>query len=376
MQIILIPALSFAWVVSMRADTIQLGKLSHSNVKVVGMQADTILYEMPDGRQIEKPLRVVTSVQIDGKPHFNRAETLMEAGQAQQALGKYDKAGVQATDSWMERLIAFRRLRALNQTEMVDRAVEQWLSVVDNSNPTAETLKLYPCRHAPPNAPENTAAIGMLQAKLATLEGHSPYRMTVQHCLLGLYSHESRVKEANELARKLLEATRTSSSDSDEDIWVRLQIMEQLIGYGQAESVLVDIRSLLRRNVVSRAQQPQAILVAGKAARILSESTEDLDKRQLLAAAGLGFMRVATYFPDTPQAAEALLLAGRVNAAMGNTWAATNAYRKVIQQYADSPAAKVAQAALEADSAKQPTGSPSPIDPTGSADDSTGLGDK
>jgi TolA-binding protein len=60
-------------------------------------------------------------------------------------------------------------------------------------------------------------------------------------------------------------------------------------------------------------------------------------------------MRVASYYPDRPEAApEALYLAGRANEALGNRAAARASYATAARVWGDDEHAAKAQAALKA----------------------------
>ena len=91
---------------------------------------------------------------------------------------------------------------------------------------------------------------------------------------------------------------------------------------------------------------PEALLVLGYARQRVAEAGEGEVARAALVRAGLDFMHVATYFPRSPLAGEALYEAGRVNQALGNLLAARRAYESVVSGYADSDVAASAAAAL------------------------------
>ena len=68
----------------------------------------------------------------------------------------------------------------------------------------------------------------------------------------------------------------------------------------------------------------------------------------MLLDAGLDLMRVVAHFFGSPEAPEALLAAGGVNAQLGNVRAARDAYQEVLKRFADrQEIAQKAKAALE-----------------------------
>jgi len=91
---------------------------------------------------------------------------------------------------------------------------------------------------------------------------------------------------------------------------------------------------------------PTALLLRGKALLLLYEKGAKKDRATLLAA-GLCFMRVAACIsPGEPEVPEATFLAGRVCVHLGNTVAATNAYRLILQRHPGTPWAEQARKAL------------------------------
>jgi TolA-binding protein len=86
------------------------------------------------------------------------------------------------------------------------------------------------------------------------------------------------------------------------------------------------------------------------------EQGEALFKR-----AGLNLMRVVSYYPDSPEAPTALLLAGQINEKLGNANAARRAYEKVTTTYRDSDSAKKAAELLAA--MQKPAGQPAGAQP-------------
>ncbi len=335
--------------VAARADTVQVGRLSYRGVQVRNAREGKVFFLIGRSRLLSKPLHAVTFLSIDGQGELNAAEELLMAGKAVEAVAAYDRA-LQSGVGWRAKLIRCRRLVGLGRTGMIYRATQEWLAVADESGAAPETLKLRPGAFAPKGSRQNADAIALLTAKRKRLRNSRTYLAAVDELLLDLYKHEGRSQAATKLAEEIAgRLDHGAAAPTRPANWPvsRLKALEVLIEQGKAEQALLDIQLDLNSGRYDREQLPAAMLLAGRAQRQLADTTAGLERRRRLIGAGLDFMRVATFLPASAQASQALLAAGEVNAALGNAWAAGNAYQMVIRRYKGSEAAKKAHAALE-----------------------------
>jgi hypothetical protein len=80
----------------------------------------------------------------------------------------------------------------------------------------------------------------------------------------------------------------------------------------------------------------------------MAKSAKDDGKvKELRVAGGLNLMRVVTFYPTLPEAAEASYLAGVVNLDLGNRAAARAAFNRVLTNYKGSPFAADAAKAID-----------------------------
>jgi len=333
-------------------DMLVVKKLRYRGIRVVGVQKAQVVFQV-GARKLTKPLVDVTAISIDGKKDFNDAEELQATGKIDEAVAAYDSA-IKAESGWMEKLIKYRRLAALNRSDKIDRAAREWLTVVDGSEVAADALKIRPRKFAPKGAPANGRAIALLEARLKRIKDNAEYQAAVRNLLLDLYQWEGRRERAAELAGKIAGDGQAKVSPAKNTVRSpgpvagrRLPALGILIEQGKAEQVLQEVKANLRGGRYKTEELAAAILLAGRAEQQLASHAKGMERRKLLIAAGLDYMRVATFFATAAQAPEALLGAGQVNAALGNALAASNAFEMVIQRYADSGAAKKAAAALK-----------------------------
>ena len=121
-----------------------------------------------------------------------------------------------------------------------------------------------------------------------------------------------------------------------------LRRIEAEISQGRAGQAVAEIDAGLRG--WSSTELPIAFMARGKARMALArQATTPEDQKKLYVQAGVDFMRVAVLFPYSPQAPDALLLAGQSCASAGNSAGATAIYQTLTSKYPDSQAARQAK---------------------------------
>jgi hypothetical protein len=332
----------------LRADEITLGKMPpFLESTITDVKEGTISFR-PRGQPVtSKPLRDVTKIQLLGndKEPFNRAEKLqLDANTAAQAVGAYDEAERAMSIPWQERLLRLRRLAAAQNAGLVDRAVKDWLSAMDES-PAADVVDFRPKLAAKiTGAP---AAIAALESKLKAVKDPA-YQAAIKGLLLRLYEKEGVKDKAAALAGELSGpggAQQAGVSDRDQ-----LRSLGVLLEQGKAAEALAEIEPRLEQ--YGEEDLPRAMLLAGKARMKLAEAAPDAEaKKKLLVGAGLSLMKVYAYYPRSADAPEALYLAGQAHLLLPspNPGAAMAAFGQVVKEYSSiSPAlAASAKAAME-----------------------------
>ena len=130
------------WTASVWADEVAVEKMpTFSGVRGHGGKDGQLLYRTVAGATVTKPLAEVVSIQIQGQDKLNEAENLLKKGQFAEAVAAYD-AIVTGSDAMLKSVIPYRRLRALNQAGLIDRAVMDWLQLTDDSGGTSEICSL------------------------------------------------------------------------------------------------------------------------------------------------------------------------------------------------------------------------------------------
>lgn len=337
-------------------DEVKVKGIAYSNAKVTGVKDGEVQFQLsnnPNG--LSKSLSLVDRIQITGQESFNQAEESLAKGKAADAVNSYDLAFERATDDWLKNLIALRRLRAMNEAGIIDRAVKEWCSLMDQTDGSQLALSLRPTKLTDKGSQENGRAISTLEGKLAD-EKRPQYAAAVRALLLALYQKEGNVDKARALSSVEEKASAASSektpkAQEDAPQVSRAQASRQLqaaVGQLQAnqpEKALADVEENLKS--FSPGDLPQALLLAAKAQMMLKDRAQGEKRTQLLLAAGLNCMRVATFYPTTPEAGEAMLLAGTVNVELGNAQAARSAFELVIRNFGDTDLGAKARAEMQ-----------------------------
>jgi len=165
------------------AEDMFVWKKINNTVPITGAR-DMLLFYKRAGKTQKKKLSEIQLIQIDGLTDFNKAEKLMNPQldkdgdetepkpkpkpKPAEAVKAYDEAWKAAKLKWHKHLINCRRLRALDAACKIDRAVEEWLMLVNACGESAESLKASPSH--PGSSEANEMAIALLEVKLERTE--------------------------------------------------------------------------------------------------------------------------------------------------------------------------------------------------------------
>ena len=334
--------------------------ISYANVSVRELDGFAIVFTTTAGRRISKPLNQIAVLQVRGSGAFNRAEQLHKAGKAAEAVEAYDQAHREDTAAWHRKLIRLRRLRALEQAGLIDQAVEGWINIVDENNGSAASLSIRPQRPSARGSKANEKGIALLESKLKTVEGNKGYAVAIRELLMVLHEAQGEGAKAADVASKLAKVSGPSSRPEANKSVAAFEALAEsnnlrslatakvLLEQAMPDKAKASIEARLMH--YGRAELPAALLLRGRADMQLAGKAAGRQRQRLLLRAGLDFMRVAGLFPNSVEAPEALLLAGKVHMelAVRNVRAAETAYRTVAARYPKTQAAKDARSSLTA----------------------------
>ena len=358
MRLIAMAGMILATAAAAAADNVTVKSTPYKRVTVTDVKDGEIFFRISRRRTVRKPISDVTAITIAGLDKFHMAQSLLKKGLFADAIKGLDELVRRAPAGWRNRLMRHWRLRALGESGQAGRWVQDWLWLVNASSNRDILLGLRPKKVGPRGSKDNAQAILLLEAKLKIVRDKN-WRTAIKTVLLDLYQREGR-KEAEALAKELLSssgATTTKAGNGKSDNGNKRPVLRPIRNVsGQFRSAAVLLRtdpgralSVLKKNLnrYSPADLSTAMLLLGKAQQAMAARSAAADKQGLLLKAGLNFMRVWAYYPGGANAAEALYLAGNVNASMSpaNPKAALAVWNRTITLYPKSPFAGKARIA-------------------------------
>ncbi len=320
--------------------------LSYGDVRVVNVVDGSLVFEL-GGRAITKELQDIRSIRLDDQPAYNDAEVLLAGKQYLKAAERFAALGAGATDARVKSLLPWRQMHAWAMGGRIDRALALWLPLAERSA-SAAVLRSRPRKWGAKGSKANAEAMKLLTAGVAATRDNPVLAATLTAMLAELTALEAgkAVTPPSPPATRPDSGqppTNGASSGATDRASRQLTYARELLGrerYSAAAEMLGENISSF-----SAAQLPEVLLLLGKA-RIGLSPIGDPDSKDRLMAAGLDLMRVWVYWPKSPQAPEALVLAAVVNARLGNPKAARLAYQRVVKDYPGTTWAKRAEADL------------------------------
>jgi len=255
------------------------------------------------------------------------------------AIRAYESAAALKVSAHVKTIIDYRLLSALDRAGWIDQAASKWLRLADREGASSGVIACRPKTLGDKGDPRNAKAINILGSRLRGMKDKK-YRTAALDLLVRLLSIEDR---SDEITRYL---PKESAGDDPKLKLLRGVALLNKKEYSKAAKAVNDVLRQLDRDSLSEALSVRAKALLGQAASV----TDKKKKQELMQAAGLDFMRVATFFRGTPRAGESLFLAGQIMASLPerpNTAAAANAYKAVESQYAGTPISQKASVALK-----------------------------
>ncbi|HAU36507.1 MAG TPA: hypothetical protein DCX07_02175, partial [Phycisphaerales bacterium] len=340
------------------ADEVIHNRLPYSGATVTGVKDGEVVFRLEgQAKDIAKSLAEVDRIQITGEDLFNQAEKAFREKKYPEAMIFYDRAMEGASSDWMKLLIRYRRFQARDGAGELSKAIEDWLALMDETKSSKATVAMAPANLNVKNASELRTAESVLEEKLrqARQQRDTALAAAIEPLLAKIAQGKAAAPAAAEGEGEAKPVPTGAPVDvgtvmgrRGEGIYAgRLKAAADLLRKGadaqSAQRALAMIESGMK--TYSHAELPAALLIQGQAMMVLAGSSGD--RRVLLVRAGLSFMKAASQYPESVEASQALLLAGRVNAALGNVTAARNAYRDTIIRYDGTEAAREAQNAMD-----------------------------
>ena len=298
------------------------------NVRITGLKAGRILYQLPSGQQVERPIEQVTYLQIAGWDAFNDAEKQQREGGFRQAEVSYEKLLAKPQEKAGEGLdrallVRCRLIRVYDVDGRFDQAVTTFLVVLDKMPEVADTLR-------PSNVPAaaSTFMPAALAAVNAAIEKHrgTPAGESLLQWRLSWPGQKPPTPPGGEQP-----STAPAVVDPLQVLKGPLAEIESLIKGGKADEVLTRVAALRKR--VTGVAQADLFYWEGRAYLLKSEKGPGESAQQDARRAGLAFMRVVIHFPISRLAPECLYRCGEICKVAGKPEAAASLYAELVRNY-------------------------------------------
>ncbi|MEI7837917.1 MAG: hypothetical protein WCK05_16060, partial [Planctomycetota bacterium] len=102
--------------------------------KILGFQNGAVIYRTPSGEQIEKPIRDILQITIDGQEAFNQAEQLRQEGKNAEAAKFYDTIISSGDQPWLIELARYRTGSVVTEPGLFSDKSDQPPEVRPSSN--------------------------------------------------------------------------------------------------------------------------------------------------------------------------------------------------------------------------------------------------
>jgi hypothetical protein len=305
----------------------------------------TVTLQLASGRNVQRHISNIRMLEIIDNEALAEAEKLRDKKKFKEALRKYKTAEYGAEKLWMKKLILVRAYQTMCDAAFIDKAVKEWMSMVEKSGRSDKVaaLKMAPTKFGPKGSEKNNKAIKLLDRNVARLmpkkEKDKDYLTGMLTLMLKLQDVQGDTVGTAKTTQMIdqLEGKTDAVRPDDRRVPVapptggaRLLVLSHKLKAGQVDEVIAGAAG--RIDDCEDEQLPATLLLLGKAQKMKYEQT-GLKDRALLAKAGLNLMLIFAEFPSSSEAPEALYLAAKVNEQLGDKTAAAKALRELVTNY-------------------------------------------
>jgi len=298
------------------ADTIKIEGLEYPGVRVQEIADGQLFYTTLAGVEVRQPLNRIEAMKLDAHPQLERAMTLSGAGQHAAALAQL--LAIRPQSQWVRQWIEAQIVQTATAADEPEKAVNAYLSLVQIRG---EALFL----ERPPVA--------------ALTKADAPTRQRLADKIKAALAREA---EASSIAAQLKKLLATADGDGqpqatafaatvvlpaslrDGDAVVRL------LREGRFEAALAAVDQALAHPAGTDLKLYQCGMAQMLLAQALETQSGSERAIKRYKDAGLSFMRVVIYFPDSPYLGAALMEAGYVHSKIGRPDIAAKLYEEAL----------------------------------------------
>lgn len=321
--------------------------IPYQNVRVTGIKAGELQYQvLSSGRDTTKPLENVSRILIEGDAAISAAEQAFDEGDFKKAGNAYQRilaSALPANKEWIKDRAAVRAIASSERSGDLAGAVTGYIALTGRNIDLAG--KARPT--VPRDKPQAVAAAAPLVEK-ALAGGQLPeaQRQALQVLLADMYAATGKTAKAAEMVDRVAQgspqsaaAPRAAKLQVDLKLRIAAAALEQK-DFAKALTELDGVASAAD----GAAQQADALYLTAQArAGLAKDANAQLD-------AGIAFMRVVARFGQVqgkPRVADALVRTAEIMEAVQSSSEALALYRQTTQEFAGTPAAQLAQKAID-----------------------------
>lgn len=279
---------------SLLADDARIDGLVTRNVRVTGLEGETVSYFQNGNRRIA--LDKFELLSLDRYDTYATALAALEAGNARQAASTLATLRNNVREDYLKPLISLKLIQALDQAGQYSRALDEYLSLI-RSHPNASFANAYPQRF-PTDRKERRQGLNKVKV---LLQGNPP--VAVKSALEELRTALTDPDEATAPAEGDGNGATPAESNGGAAQPYRGQIgdqaVERLVNARQYAEAIRAAEATLKSN-----RRPTATLYFQKA-----KAEQGLNRHQ---DAALSYMRVAIHFERHALASDALVETGHI----------------------------------------------------------------
>lgn len=325
----------------------EAAELPFKNVTISKVK-DGELYFALSTRESHRPIAEISRLELTGETQFNAAEkAFADARVAKdeavaktkfgESIGGYVATLGSTNKPWLKDYVAVRMQIAAPRSGRFDMALAGWKAMVEK-NP-AEALKAKPSVEGIEKTSQYLAA----GAKDLLTAANGSSKPEAQKAYLELLEDVQTAMGDTDAAAKTMERRVTLGGTPEEvaEIGVKLALIDLANKKPDAAAERVGKVNLALLNDATRADATY-VLAEAKAAKLPPTAPQDAWKDL-----AIEYMQVVAGFPNSPNAAPALLKVAEIHETLKEPETALKIYQQVVREHANTPAAQAAQKGVD-----------------------------
>jgi len=308
-----------------QADSVKVSGFWIDNVTVETITEGQIVFTTNTGGRVQQPLNKLTGLKVDAYPALAEAETALENENFEDAASKLQAVREEADEPWLDQYVSWRLVQARSSTGDAVGAVEVYASLV-RGGAEAHFLQEPPVKAVrAADGADKQAIVRTVQTAKQRVDS-TAFEKHLQPLLDAASADTAADGDAGEPAQPAgADGSADDSAGGDSAVVLPSDIENDTttnhLRDGEFDAALESVQQTLAgAGTLSLGLYQKGMAELGKA-----ENTGDT---KMYKNAGLSFMRVIAYFPNSRYVGPALVEIGYVHAKIGRTDKARDLYNR------------------------------------------------